>query len=171
MPWEVQYIVVIIAALIRPSSLHSMHRWCNDKETLWTLDTCGKAPIYGPSPAQDGTAKCAKTHQFAMTQIYPPQESTTEGGGGGCAFQTSQTSGTVVVVEYEWGWSEFAPIIYPFKGHFLCYWLAVVHTWQLSFPGEAVSRGTRPTWNAHTGEEIGLETNRHTEDAAARWGN
>lgn len=77
----------------------------------------------------------------------------------------------LIVVEYERGWSEFAPIIYPYKGHFLCYWLAVVHTWQWSSPGEAVSRGTRPTWNAHTGEEIGLETNRRTEDAAARWGN
>lgn len=104
-----------------------------------------------------------------MTQIYLRQESTTEGGRGGGAFQTSPNKWRVV--EYERGWSEFAPILYPFKGHFLCYWLAVVHTWQLRSPGEAVSGGTRPTWNAHTGEEIGLETNRHTEDAAARWGN
>lgn len=91
--------------------------------------------------------------------------------GAGLHSRHPQTSGAALVVEYERGWSEFAPIIYPFKGHFLCYWLAVVHTWQLSSPGEAVSGGTRPTWNAHTGEEMGLETNRRAGDAAARWGN
>lgn len=46
--WELQYIVVITAVFCRilPSGPPSMYRWCNDKETLWTLDTCRTAPIY-----------------------------------------------------------------------------------------------------------------------------
>lgn len=91
------------------------------------------------------------------------------GMGEGALFQTSPNKWRG---RCSWVWAAMIWICsnnLSFKGHFLCYWLAVVHTWQLSSPGEAVSRGTRPTWNAHTGEEIGLETN--TEDAAARWGN
>lgn len=170
MPWEVQYIVVIIAALIRPSSLHSMHRWCNDKETPRALDTCGKSPnLWAVTRTRWRRKMRQDTSVRYDTDLSATGVNNRRREGGGGAFQTSPNKWRVV--EYERGWSEFAPILYPFKGHFLCYWLAVVHTWQLRSPGEAVSGGTRPTWNAHTGEEIGLETNRHTEDAAARWGN
>lgn len=45
---ELQYIVIIAAVVCRilPSGPPSRYRWCNDKETLWTLDTCRTARIY-----------------------------------------------------------------------------------------------------------------------------
>lgn len=45
---ELQYIVIIVAVFCRilPSGPPSRYRWCNDKETLWTLDTCRTARIY-----------------------------------------------------------------------------------------------------------------------------
>lgn len=44
---ELQYIVIMVAVFCRilPSGPPSRYRWCNDKETLWTLDTCRTARI------------------------------------------------------------------------------------------------------------------------------
>lgn len=48
MLWEVQCIVIMAAVFCRilPSGPPSMYRWCNNKATLWTLDTCRTSPIY-----------------------------------------------------------------------------------------------------------------------------
>lgn len=64
---ELQYIVILVAVFCRilPSGPPSRYRWCNDKETLWALDTCRTARIY-----ELHRIACTKTQYFPLVNLF-----------------------------------------------------------------------------------------------------